>query len=77
MRILVRAEYARGILEELETYGFSINRSSVHVRNRCHNEMIVVDDDAVIIGSHNWSNDGALRNRDASPPVRDQALAGY
>jgi phosphatidylserine/phosphatidylglycerophosphate/cardiolipin synthase-like enzyme len=36
-----------------------------------------VDERAVMCGSHNWSNDGTLDNRDASLIFHDPEIAAY
>lgn len=77
VRIIVRGEYGRDILEKMKTFGFKTDRRHVRLQDRCHNKMIVVDDNIVLIGSHNWTNDGTLTNRDASLLFRDVELADY
>ena len=77
VRIIVRGEFARGVLENMKTFGFRTDRDSIRLQERCHNKMMIVDDGAVLIGSHNWTNDGATSNRDASLLFRDPELSAY
>lgn len=43
----------------------------------CHNKTILVDDDRVMFGSHNWSNEGVLSNRDSSMIFYDAEITQY
>ena len=64
-----------GWLEKLQEAG--VDLSVVRIQNRVHNKGIVVDSGVVMLGSHNWSADGTLRNRDASLIVFDAEAASY
>lgn len=64
-----------GWLEKLQMAG--IDLSKVRVQNRVHNKGIVVDSSVVALGSHNWSSDGTLRNRDATLIIYDEEAAQY
>jgi phosphatidylserine/phosphatidylglycerophosphate/cardiolipin synthase-like enzyme len=76
VRIIVRGEfYSEAHLERLKKRGFDMNR--VRLQDRCHTKGIIVDGQAVLIGSHNWTNQGALVNRDASLIIFDGEIAGY
>jgi V8-like Glu-specific endopeptidase len=76
VRIIMRGEFAPvGPLEQLQKRGF--NMSKVRLQNRCHTKGIVVDGARVLIGSHNWTNQGALVNRDASLIFEDKEIAEY
>lgn len=55
--------------------GFDMN--SIKVQKGCHTKGIVVDRKRVLLGSHNWSNDGVSVNRDASLLFDDPPLAKY
>jgi hypothetical protein len=63
------------LLERLKTFGFDMSR--VKLQLRCHTKGIIVDGEAVLLGSHNLTNEGALYNRDASLIVRDVEVAQY
>ncbi len=43
----------------------------------CHNKMIVVDNQAALISSQNWSNAAVLENREAGLLIRAPELARY
>jgi hypothetical protein len=62
-------------LEKLQSVG--IPASVVRIQNNVHNKGIVVDSSVVVLGSQNWSEDGALFNRDASLIIFDAAVAQY
>jgi phosphatidylserine/phosphatidylglycerophosphate/cardiolipin synthase-like enzyme len=65
----------RRVLEALEAFGFEMSR--VRVQRSSHTKGIVVDGEVVLLGSHNWSDLGATRNRDASLIFFDPQVAGY
>ncbi len=62
-------------LEQLQSAG--IPASAVKIQQGVHNKGIVVDSSVVALGSQNWSDDGALFNRDASLIVFDANVAQY
>ena len=43
----------------------------------CHNKLIIVDEEAVLISSQNWSNTGVGNNREAGVLIRYPAIAQY
>ncbi len=56
----------------------------IHIRfinlNRflhCHNKLIVVDDEKVLVGSQNWSSTAVQLNREASLWLENAAMAAY
>jgi phosphatidylserine/phosphatidylglycerophosphate/cardiolipin synthase-like enzyme len=76
LRIIIRGEFAPvGPLEQMQKRGF--NMANVRLQNRCHTKGIVVDGVRVLIGSHNWTNQGTLVNRDASLIFEDPEIAAY
>ena len=76
VRIIIRGEFAPvGPLEQLQRRGFDM--SKVRLQNRCHTKGIIVDGARVLVGSHNWTNQGTLVNRDASLIFDDEQIAGY
>jgi hypothetical protein len=76
VRIIIRGEFAPvGPLEQLQKKGFDMK--NVRLQNRCHTKGIIVDGLRVLIGSHNWTNQGTLVNRDASLIFEDPEIAGY
>lgn len=56
---------------------FGIDTDQIKVQRHCHTKGIIVDDDEVMLGSHNLTNEGGLFNRDASLLVRDADVAKY
>lgn len=76
VRIIIRGEFAPvGPLEQLQKRGFDMGK--VRLQNRCHTKGLVVDGVRVLIGSHNWTNQGTLVNRDASLIFEDEEIARY
>jgi phosphatidylserine/phosphatidylglycerophosphate/cardiolipin synthase-like enzyme len=68
------------LLERIKDFG--IDTDSIRVQRKCHTKAIIVDADiesraAVLFGSHNLTNAGALFNRDASLLIRDHEVANY
>lgn len=68
------------LLERIKDFG--IDTKSIRVQRKCHTKAIIVDADdkdraAVLFGSHNLTNAGALYNRDASLLIRDHEVANY
>ena len=75
-KIIIGHRDARKWLDCMEKeYGF--DRTKVRVQLRVHNKGIIVDGNIVVVGSHNWSGDGTLRNRDASLIVYNSQIAQY
>jgi phosphatidylserine/phosphatidylglycerophosphate/cardiolipin synthase-like enzyme len=62
-------------LESLQAAGFNMKR--VRMQSGCHTKGIIVDSKAVLIGSHNVTNQGLQSNRDASVLIRNADIAGY
>ncbi|WP_342343918.1 phospholipase D-like domain-containing protein [Agrobacterium fabrum] len=63
-----------GVLKELRSMQL---RHSIKANGQCHTKGIIVDNEAVVIGSHNWSPTGMTTNRDASLIVYDQDVISY
>ena len=62
-------------LESLQAAGFNMKR--VKVQSGCHTKGIVIDSKTVLLGSHNWTNQGVQANRDASLLIHDPDIARY
>jgi hypothetical protein len=62
-------------LEALEHFGF--NMDQFKRQPNTHTKGVIIDDCTLIIGSHNWSNQGVLENRDASLLISDRKVAGF
>lgn len=61
--------------ESLKLAGFNMDR--VKHQEGCHTKGIVIDAETVVLGSHNWTNQGVEFNRDASLLIRHAGIAGY
>ena len=66
---------ARSIKDALVKFGFKKNK--IFVQEHCHTKGVIVDSKVVIIGSHNWTNQGAIANRDASLIIHHEEIAKY
>src|SRR5262249_34946341 len=62
-------------LESLQAAGFNMNR--VRTQGACHTKGIVIDSSTVLLGSHNWTNQGVQVNRDASLLIHHPQIAQY
>lgn len=63
-------------LESLQAAGFNMKR--VRVQAGCHTKGLIIDSETVLIGSHNFTNQGVQANRDASLLIRQQpSIAKY
>jgi hypothetical protein len=62
-------------LESLQAIGFNMER--VRMQAGCHTKGIIIDSKVVLVGSHNFTNDGVQFNRDASVLIHDEDIARY
>ena len=62
-------------LESLKAAGFRMDR--VRMQSGCHTKGLVIDSETVLLGSHNFTNQGVQVNRDASLLLRHQGIAKY
>lgn len=62
-------------LESLQAAGFNMKR--VRVQAGCHTKGIIVDTKTILLGSHNFTNQGVQFNRDASLLIKDKRIAAY
>ncbi len=69
------ADNLRKAIEALKDYGFDTSRFKV--QRKCHTKGIMVDGEAAMLGSHNWTNAGTLYNRDASLIFFDKEITEY
>jgi hypothetical protein len=65
----------RAKLESLQAAGFNMDR--IRVQSGCHTKGIVIDSAKVLLGSHNWTNQGVEANRDASVLIENPEIAAY
>lgn len=86
VRIIVSPKYLtdaqrKAFLKAMSKHGLEFDDhirflSAAHFVH-CHNKLIVVDDEKVLLGSQNWSTTGLLSNREASLLVEHAGIAGY
>lgn len=74
-KIIIGQRDSQKALQKYKLKGF--NTDKIHVQLGVHNKGIIVDDEVVVIGSHNWSGDGTLRNRDASLIIYNTQINSY
>ncbi|MBD8653951.1 trypsin-like peptidase domain-containing protein [Rhizobium sp. CFBP 13726] len=65
----------RQVTTNIQRRGFDLER--VRVNRHCHTKGIIIDDDVVVIGSHNWSSQGVTTNCDASLIIYDTRAVRY
>jgi len=75
VRIICRDMMKQENVDILVALGFP--RGVMRFQPACHNKTIIVDGEVVLFGSHNWSNEGVLTNRDASLIFYDREIAAY
>jgi hypothetical protein len=75
VQILLRGDYGTEHKESLIRNGFRAEQ--IRVVAKCHTKGLIIDGKTVLLGSHNWTDHGALGNRDASVIVYDQEVAEY
>jgi hypothetical protein len=76
VRIIVRdLPDTRAQLEALQEDGFDMR--SFKTLPNTHTKGVIVDSSVVMVGSHNWSNDGVVYNRDASLVFHDAGIAKF
>lgn len=56
---------------------FGLKKNTIVVQEHCHTKGVIVDSRVVIVGSHNWTNQGAIANRDASLIIHHADIAKY
>jgi hypothetical protein len=78
-RIIIRSGFAgdRELLSALKDFGFDTSRERVHLQDGLHAKGIVIDNESVLVGSHNWTTSGTAFNRDASLIFFDPEIAKY
>jgi hypothetical protein len=75
-RIIVRGDFDPfEVTQALQQSGYNMER--VRLQDRCHTKGLIIDDLAVVVGSHNWSGHGTLENRDASLIIHDPEAISY
>src|SRR5260370_42658332 len=67
--VMSEFEAQKDYLEKLKMAG--VDLKDVRIQNKVHNKGFVIDSKTVALGSHNWSPDGVIRNRDATMIIYD------
>ncbi|WP_078228517.1 phospholipase D-like domain-containing protein [Flavobacterium sp. LM4] len=71
------AEKTQKEVDVLRGMGFEVlllsNKHFVH----CHNKLLIVDDEAVLISSQNWSDSAVVKNREAGIIIYDKEITKY
>jgi hypothetical protein len=75
VRIICRDMMKQESLDVLVGLGFP--KELFRFQPACHNKTIIIDGKTVMLGSHNWSNEGVKTNRDASLIFDDEEIAAY
>ena len=75
VRIICRDMMKQESVNVLVALGFP--RTLMRFQPACHNKTIIVNGKVVMFGSHNWSNEGVVTNRDASLIFYDEEIAAY
>ncbi len=65
----------RDVITNAKDYGF--DTSKIRKQKNCHTKGIIIDSEAVLMGSHNWTTAGTGFNRDASLIFYDAEIAKF
>ncbi|ASY70744.1 phospholipase D [Sinorhizobium fredii CCBAU 83666] len=65
----------RDTISFAKDYGFDSGR--IRIQKNCHTKGIIVDGEAALVGSHNWTTAGTGFNRDASLIFYDREIAEF
>ena len=64
-----------------ESFGLRLDKNIRYIDTsrlvHCHNKLIIVDEESVLISSQNWSNTGVGSNREAGVVIHNRAIARY
>jgi phosphatidylserine/phosphatidylglycerophosphate/cardiolipin synthase-like enzyme len=86
IQIIVSPKYLFGeqkqkFVRSMENSGFAFDDNYRYLSAdhfvHCHNKLIVVDEEKVLLGSQNWSTSGLLSNRETSLLVENAGVASY
>lgn len=58
-------------------YRFDVRMLSPQHFVHCHNKLIIVDDDKVLVSSQNWSDSAVSKNREAGVIIYDKLITQY
>ena len=74
-RVHLDEDRARAVKDRLVKFGFK--PGCIRAQQGCHTKGLIVDSEAVLVGSHNWTNQGVTANRDASLIFHHPEIARY
>jgi hypothetical protein len=74
MRIIVDSRVTSSMIENLQMFR-GLDGSRIRVQDHVHNKGMIIDGNAVVIGSQNWSTEGVHSNRDASVVITNPEMA--
>jgi hypothetical protein len=74
-RVILRGPDVQDSLQMMAEMEFAL--SQVRKLKNTHTKGILVDDVGIVIGSHNWSGQGFMQNRDASLIFDDRQIIDY
>ncbi len=77
LKMILGIHKQREMLEEMQSYRFSLDKDIVRFLHGNHTKGLIVDDELVLIGSQNLTGDGASRNRDASVVFWDSRIIAF
>jgi phosphatidylserine/phosphatidylglycerophosphate/cardiolipin synthase-like enzyme len=61
--------------EFLSKNGISVKLDSEKITT--HDKLVIIDDETVILGSHNWGSSALTKNNEASAMIKDSGIADY
>ena len=70
------------MLDHLESvYGLKLGDNVRYINTdqfvHCHNKMIIIDGEGVLVSSQNWSDSAVWKNREAGVFLNHDGIAGY
>ncbi len=74
-KLIIRDTKYWDSIDMMKEFGF--DTSNVRVLAGTHTKGIIVDDQAIVMGSHNWSGQGFMDNRDASLIFYDHRVIAH
>ena len=82
LRIITSAAFAKNweaTKKTLDAAGLlgALRALNIKTFTHCHNKGVIVDDEAVVVSSTNWSENSVLRAREAGVLVRSETIAAY
>jgi PLD-like domain len=76
VRIIVRSDFDPWKIQE-RLQASNVNLEKVKYLTNVHTKGLIIDNELVVIGSHNWTSQGVQSNRDASIAFYNQDIISY